>query len=103
MMETLDVKLRAEGRPNLDPAARQALVDAPEFAPLTNDSSVKLFAQMASSRDHLTAEINGAGVLINYDWTMQIQADLPQTKTRTRYTTFWTMSANRRRERNSTR
>lgn len=75
MMETLDVKLRAEGRPNLDPAARQALVDAPEFAPLTNDGSVKLFAQMASSSDHLTAEINGAGVLINYDWTMQIQAE----------------------------
>ena len=51
------------------------MVDAPEFAPLTNDGSVKLFAQMASSSDHLTAEINGAGVLINYDWTMQIQAE----------------------------
>ena len=74
-METLDVKLRAEGRPNLDPDARQSLVDAPEFAPLSNDSSVQLFAQMASSRDHLTADIRGAGILINYDWTVQIQAD----------------------------
>lgn len=75
MMETLDVKLRAEGRPNLDPAARQALVDAPEFGPLPNDTSVQLFAQKASSIDHLTANIRGAGILINYDWTVQIQAD----------------------------
>lgn len=75
MLERLDVKLNVRDRPNLDPEARQLLVDAPEFAPLTNDISVQLFAQMPSSRDHLTAEIRGAGVLINYDWTMQIQTD----------------------------
>ncbi len=75
MRETLDVQLNVPGRRNLDPTARQLLVDAPEFEPLTNDMSVRLFAQMASGPNHLTADIQGAGVLINYDWVIQIQAD----------------------------
>lgn len=75
MLEQLDVRLTVQDRPNLDPVARQLLVDAPEFMGLTNDASSRLFGQMPSGPDFLTAEIQGAGVLINYDWVMQIQAD----------------------------
>ena len=75
MMERLDVKLNVRDRPNLDPCARQLLVDAHEFTPLTNDASIRLFAQMASGPNHLTADVQGAGVLINYDWVVYIQAD----------------------------
>lgn len=75
MLEQLDVRLTVQDRPNLDPSARQLLVDAPEFNRLTNDASSRLFGQMPSGPDFLTAEIQGAGVLINYDWVMQIQAD----------------------------
>ena len=75
MLEQLDVRLTVQDRPNLDPVARQLLVNAPEFRGLTNDISSRLFGQMPSGPDFLTAEIQGAGVLINYDWVMQIQAD----------------------------
>lgn len=75
MLERLDVKLNVRDRRNLDPYARQLLVDAHEFTPLTNDASVRLFAQMASGPNHLTADVQGAGVLINYDWVVYIQAD----------------------------
>ena len=75
MLDKLDVQLNVLDRQNLDPEARQLLVDAPEFGPLTNDMSLRLFALQASGPDHLTAEIQDAGVLIMYDWVMQIQAD----------------------------
>ena len=75
MPEKLDVQLNVVDRRNLDPEARQFLVDAPEFGPMTNDMSLRLFALPPSGPNHLTAEIRGAGVLVTYDWVVQIQAD----------------------------
>ena len=75
MLQRLDVQLRVLERRNLDPEARQLLVYAPEFGPLTNDVSSQLFGQMPSGPDYLTADIQGAGILINFDWVMQIKAD----------------------------
>lgn len=75
MLEKLDVQLNVLDRRNLDPEARQQLIDAPEFSRLPNDMSLRLFALPASGPNHVTAEIQGAAVLIMYDWVMQIQAD----------------------------
>ena len=57
MLDKLDVQLNVLDRQNLDPEARQLLVDAPEFGPLTNDMSLRLFALQASGPNHLTAKI----------------------------------------------
>ena len=75
MLARLDVKLNVAERRNLDAMARQRLVDAEEFVPLTIDASTQLFSLMPSGSDFLTADVQGAGVLINYDWVMQIQTD----------------------------